>query len=50
MGAVVPPKTSADDAAAAPLPVPHPVIDYEKVSRIGEGTYGVVCESDPDRQ
>lgn len=26
------------------LPVLAPVTDYEKLHRIGEGTYGVVCE------
>ena len=26
------------------LPVLHPVTDYEKIKRVGEGTYGVVCE------
>lgn len=25
------------------LPVLHPVTDYEKIKRVGEGTYGVVC-------
>jgi hypothetical protein len=33
-------------ATAAPsplLPVIDPVTDYEKLHRIGEGTYGVVC-------
>ena len=27
------------------LPVLHPVTDYEKIKRVGEGTYGVVCKS-----
>ena len=27
------------------LPVRDAVSNYEKISRIGEGTYGVVCES-----
>lgn len=27
------------------LPVLDPVQDYEKIKRIGEGTFGVVCES-----
>lgn len=26
------------------LPVVHPVTDYEKIKRVGEGTYGVVCK------
>lgn len=26
------------------LPVLHPVTDYEKIKRVGEGTYGVVCK------
>ena len=26
------------------LPVLDPVMDYEKIKRIGEGTFGVVCE------
>jgi hypothetical protein len=26
------------------LPVIDAVVDYEKIKRIGEGTYGVVCE------
>lgn len=26
------------------LPVLSPVTDYEKVKRVGEGTYGVVCK------
>jgi hypothetical protein len=26
------------------LPVRDPVANYEKIKRIGEGTYGVVCE------
>lgn len=29
----------------APLPVVDSVSNYEKLQRIGEGTYGVVCES-----
>ena len=29
------------------LPVLAPVADYEKIQRIGEGTYGVVCEPCP---
>lgn len=28
----------------AALPVKDSVSNYEKISRIGEGTYGVVCE------
>ena len=28
---------------ARPLPVLAAVADYEKIKRIGEGTYGVVC-------
>lgn len=31
------------------LPVLDPVSDYEKICRIGEGTYGVVCEQGPGR-
>lgn len=27
------------------LPVVDSVSDYEKIKRIGEGTYGVVCKS-----
>ena len=27
------------------LPVLDPVANYEKIKRIGEGTYGVVCKS-----
>ena len=27
------------------LPMLHPVTDYEKIKRVGEGTYGVVCEA-----
>ena len=27
------------------LPVKDSVGNYEKISRIGEGTYGVVCEN-----
>ncbi len=26
-----------------PLPVLNPVTEYEKIRRVGEGTYGVVC-------
>lgn len=26
------------------LPVLDPVANYEKIKRIGEGTYGVVCK------
>lgn len=26
------------------LPVLYPVTDYEKIKRVGEGTYGVVCK------
>ena len=29
------------------LPVRESVSNYEKISRIGEGTYGVVCKSIP---
>lgn len=37
-----------DDTGAVPrLPVLNPVTQYEKVHRIGEGTYGVVCECKP---
>lgn len=28
------------------LPVLNPVTDYEKIKRVGEGTYGVVCKLD----
>mmetsp|Transcript_7097 Transcript_7097/g.20029 ORF Transcript_7097/g.20029 Transcript_7097/m.20029 type:complete len:150 (+) Transcript_7097:70-519(+) len=45
---------AARDAAEGPrngdkvpeegLPVFNPVYNYEKINRIGEGTYGVVCE------
>lgn len=45
---------AADDRAAAAagggaddgdeLPVLDPVSDYEKIKRIGEGTFGIVCE------
>lgn len=52
--AAVPPPPSAAATAQAPpaespsssysLPVTNPVTDYEKLHRIGEGTYGVVCE------
>ena len=28
------------------LPVLNPVTDYEKIKRVGEGTYGVVCTVD----
>ena len=34
-----------DDAADSDLPVLDSVLNYEKINRIGEGTYGVVCES-----
>lgn len=26
------------------LPILNPVTEYEKIKRVGEGTYGVVCE------
>ena len=29
------------------LPVLAPVVEYEKIKRIGEGTYGVVCMGPP---
>ena len=32
-------------AQTPPLPVVDPVSNYEKLHRIGEGTYGVVCKS-----
>ena len=32
------------DLADAELPVLDPVSDYEKIKRIGEGTFGIVCE------
>lgn len=31
--------------AQGSLPVRDPVTNYEKIKRIGEGTYGVVCET-----
>lgn len=30
--------------ATSDLPVLQAVQDYEKITRIGEGTYGIVCE------
>ncbi len=36
---------TAPEDQLPPLPVPDPVHDYEKIRRIGEGTYGVVCTS-----
>lgn len=48
------PPASSDAAQAAaapaggsddpPLPVLDAVSDYEKIKRIGEGTFGIVCE------
>lgn len=35
------PEGSADDPV---LPVLDAVSDYEKIKRIGEGTFGIVCE------
>ena len=36
----------SDDAPVdSDLPVLDSVLNYEKINRIGEGTYGVVCES-----
>ena len=36
---------SPSQPANAGLPVIDSVSNYEKLKRIGEGTYGVVCES-----
>lgn len=36
---------SGTASAGNPLPVRDPVTNFEKIKRIGEGTYGVVCES-----
>jgi hypothetical protein len=36
------PKPPGDGEAS--LPVLDPVADYEKIKRIGEGTFGIVCE------
>lgn len=33
------------DGLDAELPVLDPVGDYEKIKRIGEGTFGIVCET-----
>ena len=35
---------STTPEAPSKLPVLDPVTAYEKIKRIGEGTYGVVCE------
>ena len=35
----------ATEEAGTSLPVVESVAAYEKLHRIGEGTYGVVCES-----
>ena len=34
-----------NNAQESALPVLHPVTDFEKIKRVGEGTYGVVCEA-----
>lgn len=44
------PMSSAAAALISRLPVVDAVSDYEKLHRIGEGTYGVVCESRVERQ
>jgi hypothetical protein len=36
---------SPSSSKPASLPVLESVSNYEKLQRIGEGTYGVVCES-----
>ncbi len=33
-----------EDALDSDLPILDSVLNYEKINRIGEGTYGVVCE------
>lgn len=37
-------KAGQSEKAEVSLPVVNPVVNYEKIKRIGEGTYGVVCE------
>jgi serine/threonine protein kinase len=43
MDAEAPP--AAAEEQLPPLPVPHPVHDYEKMRRVGEGTYGIVYQA-----
>ena len=43
MDAEAPPAAAEDQLP--PLPVPHPVHDYEKIRRVGEGTYGIVYQA-----
>ena len=38
-------KMAAEKRPASELPVLDSVVDYEKLHRVGEGTYGVVCGS-----
>lgn len=38
-------RRARQESPPADYPVVDPVTDYEKIKRIGEGTYGVVCKS-----